>query len=516
MKRIIRLRVTMLVLMMLGIRPGMTAQVTLQPWTQVYGTTPGQSLGRYVNGITPSANLPYKASIFSLGNTGLYTLQAPNDTGAQRLFVGSNMQTGDLNGDGRTDVVVRKSGGSSNMDTIVIYWGTSTGIDTLLPTKLHGLLPQDGFGASMCIGNLIGDSTPDLVIGSPQYPPSPVIQGRVYTYRGGNPFDTIPAVTFNGDSARYTLGTKCAIGDMNNDGYNDLVVRGIHQTTPRFSYVDIWFGSAAFDTTRDIRLSGPELLADALACFDANSDGIADLLWTAGDSATWVYIHYGKTSFNTVPSLRLQNPGVANFGNAIIDAGDMSGDGNIEIAVAASQATITSGFVFIFEGGKRLNSSYDAAIGMSSNSDFGRSVFSVGDVSGDGSADIIIGAPNWEFGISNKGYWGIFKGDPTITVVSEIENVATFFTLYPCYPNPFNPRTTIRYRLNESVDVNLEVVDMLGKQVAVLVQHNQPPGEYHQIFDGTGFASGIYFYKLTVKTKDGRISSDTKKLTLIK
>lgn len=168
-------------------------QITLQPWTHVYGTTPGQALGRYANGITPSANFLYKASISSFGNTGLYTLQTPNDTGAQRIFVGNNMLTGDLNGDGRTDVILRKSGGASNMDTIIIYWGTSTGIDTLLPTKLHGLLPQDGFGASMCIGNLLGDSTADLVIGSPQYPPSPVIQGRVYIYRGGAPFDTIPS-----------------------------------------------------------------------------------------------------------------------------------------------------------------------------------------------------------------------------------------------------------------------------------------------------------------------------------
>ena len=214
-----------LIVLMKGIRVALVmlphalavAQVTLQPWTQVYGTVPGQSLGRYVTGKTQSPNFPYKAAISRFGNTEVYRLSAQTDTSVQQILVGRDMKTGDLNGDGRMDLVVRKSGGASNMDTVMIYWGRATDIDTTAPTKLHGLLPQDGFGASLCIGNLIGDSTADLVIGSPQYPPSPVIQGRMYIYRGGASFDTIPALVLNGDSARYTLGVACAIGDLNND-----------------------------------------------------------------------------------------------------------------------------------------------------------------------------------------------------------------------------------------------------------------------------------------------------------
>jgi hypothetical protein len=51
------------------------AQVTLQPWTQVYGTVPGQSLGRYVNGNIQSSNFPYNAAVSKVGSTGVYALQ---------------------------------------------------------------------------------------------------------------------------------------------------------------------------------------------------------------------------------------------------------------------------------------------------------------------------------------------------------------------------------------------------------------------------------------------------------
>jgi len=402
------------------------------------------------------------------------------------------------------------------MDTIVIYWGTATNIDTLSPTRLRGLVPQDGFGACFCIGNLIGDSIPDLVIGSPQYPPSPVIQGRAYIYRGGSPFDTTPTVTLNGDSARYTLGLSCAIADLDNDGYKDLVLRGKHQTTPRYNYVDIWFSGMTFDTTRDRRLTGAEINAMGLTCFDANGDGIDDLLWTNRDStlsANYVAVHFGGASFDTIPSLRLQNPGVANFGNSIINAGDMSGDGNTEIAVAASLATTTSGFVFVFEGGSRLNGTFDAAVGMSSDSDFGRGISAMGDVSQDGLADIIIGAPNYAFG-NQRGYWGIFKGDSTITSVGTGFQQPRTFVLHQSFPNPFNPSANIEYELLAKANVRLEVFNIIGELVALLVDQTQQLGSYNVTLDGSKLASGVYFYRLTAQTNNGTTYSDTKKMTL--
>jgi hypothetical protein len=64
------------------------------------------------------------------------------------------------------------------------------------------------------------------------------------------------------------------------------------------------------------------------------------------------------------------------------------------------------------------------------------------------------------------------------------------------YPNPFNPTTVISYQLPVSVDVTLKVYDLLGNDVATLVDEYRPAGNYKIEWDATGLSSGIYFYKL--------------------
>lgn len=70
------------------------------------------------------------------------------------------------------------------------------------------------------------------------------------------------------------------------------------------------------------------------------------------------------------------------------------------------------------------------------------------------------------------------------------------YSLIQNYPNPFNPSTTIRYGLPRAADVRLEVFNLLGERVAVLVQERQPAGYHEARFTGAGMASGTYFYTL--------------------
>ncbi|MBL7958688.1 T9SS type A sorting domain-containing protein [bacterium] len=74
--------------------------------------------------------------------------------------------------------------------------------------------------------------------------------------------------------------------------------------------------------------------------------------------------------------------------------------------------------------------------------------------------------------------------------------VPTYFELGNNYPNPFNPTTTIQYALPRSVRVSLKVYDILGREVADLVNENQPAGTYNVNFDASKFASGVYIYRL--------------------
>lgn len=64
------------------------------------------------------------------------------------------------------------------------------------------------------------------------------------------------------------------------------------------------------------------------------------------------------------------------------------------------------------------------------------------------------------------------------------------------YPNPFNPSTTIAFELPGTVSVSLRVYDVLGREVSVLMQGEKPAGRYQVVFNGDGFASGVYFYRL--------------------
>jgi photosystem II stability/assembly factor-like uncharacterized protein len=70
------------------------------------------------------------------------------------------------------------------------------------------------------------------------------------------------------------------------------------------------------------------------------------------------------------------------------------------------------------------------------------------------------------------------------------------FSLEHNYPNPFNPSTAIKYELPNSSDVRLSVYDMLGREVAVLVNERRDAGVHEVTFDGSNLASGVYFYRL--------------------
>jgi hypothetical protein len=83
-----------------------------------------------------------------------------------------------------------------------------------------------------------------------------------------------------------------------------------------------------------------------------------------------------------------------------------------------------------------------------------------------------------------------------ITPVSDEPALPTTFALNQNYPNPFNPTTVISYQLPVASDVRLIVYDLLGREVAVLVNEKKAPGSYQVRFDASGLSSGVYFYRL--------------------
>jgi hypothetical protein len=85
---------------------------------------------------------------------------------------------------------------------------------------------------------------------------------------------------------------------------------------------------------------------------------------------------------------------------------------------------------------------------------------------------------------------------PTTGMSRASQSLPRIFSLEQNYPNPFNPSTIIRYALARRSQVTLSIFNTLGQQVAMLVNENEDTG-YHEVrFDGSGLASGVYFYRL--------------------
>jgi hypothetical protein len=127
------------------------------------------------------------------------------------------------------------------------------------------------------------------------------------------------------------------------------------------------------------------------------------------------------------------------------------------------------------------------------------------------------------------------------TGVKNNYGIPTEFSLSQNYPNPFNPATTIRYGLPEKSYVKLEIFNLLGERTAILVDGVQEAAYHEVVFDDHGFAgglsargasppllsqrgwrgyaSGVYFYRLTALPTDGgrpEVYIESKKLILMR
>jgi Secretion system C-terminal sorting domain len=196
--------------------------------------------------------------------------------------------------------------------------------------------------------------------------------------------------------------------------------------------------------------------------------------------------------------------GSGGVGEAMQGSVSLSSDGNTAI-IGGSGDNGTAGAAWIFtrsagtwtqDGAKLIGS------GASGSAEQGASVC----LSGDGNTAIVGGSSD---SLLRGAVW-IFTRNAT--GVRELTgNIPQRFRLDQNYPNPFNPTTTINYQLPTNSHVTLKVYDVLGREVATLVNESKNGGSYSVTFDGSKLASGVYFYRLEA----GKVN-DVKKLMLIK
>ena len=133
----------------------------------------------------------------------------------------------------------------------------------------------------------------------------------------------------------------------------------------------------------------------------------------------------------------------------------------------------------------------------------------------DGAGGAIITWQDYRSGTNWDIYAQQVSANGQLGVVTDVQNdVAALpesFRLEQNYPNPFNPTTVIRYQLPVTSYVTLRVYNVLGQEVAALVNQEMKPGSYEVTWDADGLASGVYFSRLQAGSY-----TETKKLILLR
>jgi VWFA-related protein len=112
--------------------------------------------------------------------------------------------------------------------------------------------------------------------------------------------------------------------------------------------------------------------------------------------------------------------------------------------------------------------------------------------------------------ISGKTYRG------GVSETGQGSSIPTEYGLHQNYPNPFNPTTNFEFQVPSLAFVRLSVFDMLGREVARLVEGERAPGRYIARWDASSMSSGVYYYRMTATEKSGNTFTQTRRMALIK
>ncbi len=409
----------------------------------------------------------------SSGNFNLSSLDGSNGFVISEINTGDSNEisvnnAGDINNDGIDDFVIGASTADPNAnnaagETYVVFGQDNLGISSSFNLStlngsngfiINGADTGDRSGRSVSnAGDVNGDGIDDLLIGAPAADPNGSASGESYVVFGGSNVGSLGELnlsnlngsngfTINGGSAGDFQGFSVSnAGDVNNDGFADVIVGGStadpNGNSSGESYVI--FGSSNVGSSGVINpsnLNGSngfvlngvgagDLSGRSVSnAGDVNGDGIDDLLIGApngdpnGNNSGESYVVFGGTNLGASGSLDLSSlngsngfviNGVAGgdfSGRSVSNAGDLNGDGVADLIIGASRAETSSsggaGESYVVFGGTNLGSSGSLNLStLNGTNGFtirgldlttGYSVSNAGDVNNDGTSDIIIGA----------------------------------------------------------------------------------------------------------------------------
>jgi hypothetical protein len=339
------------------------------------------------------------------------------------LFSYSVSKAGDLNNDGYDDVIVGAHGYSSKTGRSYIYFGGSS-MDNVADITMTGEASNNYFGYSVSgAGDVNGDGFDDVIVGAYNYS---FTTGRSYIYFGGSSMDNFADVIMTGDGSSCFGFSVSGAGDVNCDGYDDIIVGAYNYSGNRGrSY--IYFGGSSMDIVADVAITGEGtdnyFGSSVSGAGDVNGDGYDDVIVGAygyNSKAGRSYIYFGGSSMDDVADVKMTGGGpISSFGYSVSGAGDVNGDGYDDVIVGAYYNSFYTGRTYIYFGGNSMDNVADVMTGETTIiwNYFGQSVSGAGDVNGDGYDDVIVGAPGYLY---NTGRSYIYFGGSSMNNVADV------------------------------------------------------------------------------------------------
>lgn len=347
----------------------------------------------------------------------------------------------DFNGDEFDDLFTGAPGynyTSNNNGWIALFKGKSTGLYNYPAWAIAGK-PQDAnLGYSVSSGDINGDGKVDFVASAPNTDFNASAISKVYIYYGNGAVPDLSHDVLLKRDGKLGFGYKVdASGDINGDGFNDVLVTEDYLYNVHPAKVWLYYGGETMDTTADWSFVPPTATQDIGEMIsqhgDFNQDGLNDIVignpsYTGGETLEGcVYIFYGKTTApSSTPDLIIES-NIANmkYGNSFT-VGDMNGDGFDDLITGMFEYDVpntNSGLNTIY---------YGKAAGISSDNKYnltdfgGKTITYCPDADGDAIADLFVGA--WSTAYAARGYVIMYKGvsnlcelttDTSFTIISD-------------------------------------------------------------------------------------------------